>query len=160
MENLLKRIWKIFRDMVYLIIRKIFPQSISDKKIESMLQFVKFGIVGVSNTVVHYVIYLICTLLGIHYIVSNFCAFTISVLNSFYWNNRYVFKEDGQRSWIRVLIKTYISYGITGLILNSALLYIEVDICKMNEFLAPIFNLIITIPLNFIINKFWAYKEK
>lgn len=129
---------------------------------KALIQFIKFSLVGLSNTIVHYLVYLICTFLGLHYMFANFCAFTISVLNSFYWNNKYVFKEQntGQRYWVQVLVKTYIAYGITGLLLSSILLYVEIDLCDINELIAPILNLCITTPLNFIINKFWAYREK
>lgn len=147
---------------VHFIINQILHLSLNDEKIYTLIQFIKFGIVGISNTFVHYIIYLLCAIIGINYILANFIAFSISVINSFYWNNKYVFKlkSDGECKWLSVLIKTYISYAITGLLLNSILLYIEIDIWGINEFVAPIINMIVTIPLNFIINKFWAYKSK
>jgi len=87
-------------------------------------------------------------------------AFILSVLWSFYWNNKMVFvKEEGQqRNLWKALIKTYISYSFTGLFLNSALLVLWVDVLHISEFVAPIVNLLISVPLNFIINKFWAFK--
>lgn len=142
-------------------LEKILHLSWRDERIELIFQFIKFGVVGVSNTAVHYLIYLMCSLIGLHYMLANFFAFTVSVLNSFYWNNRYVFVEkEKTRFWPWVLLKTYVAYGITGLLLNSVLLYIEVDVWNMNELFAPILNLLITIPLNFMINKFWAYRGR
>jgi len=68
-------------------------------------------------------------------------------------------KEEGQqRNLWKALIKTYISYSFTGLFLNSALLVLWVDVLHISEFVAPIVNLLISVPLNFIINKFWAFK--
>jgi putative flippase GtrA len=98
---------------------------------------------------------------GYDYLVAQLVAFLLSVLWSFYWNNKFVFaqKEGGQRSVIRTLIKTYISYSFTGLFLNTILLYLWVDVLNISEFVAPLINLIISVPLNFLINKFWAFKS-
>lgn len=161
MKRFLNLLCHYFEKIFYFVIENMLHLSWNDKRMQSVFQFIKFGLVGVSNTVVHYLIYLICSLIGFHYILANFLAFTVSVLNSFYWNSRYVFTEE-EKTRFRplVLLKTYIAYGITGLLLNSILLYIEIEIWNMNELLAPILNLLITIPLNFVINKFWAYKKR
>lgn len=47
----------------------------------------------------------------------------------------------------------------TGLVLNNILLIVWVDIFKLNEALGPLINLLITIPLNFLLNKYWAYRS-
>lgn len=164
--------------------------------IATVLQFIKFGIVGLSNTAVSFIVntvslYLFYKIGGIpednkiSYWTSMLLAFAISVLNAFYWSNRFVFKnkEGEQRVWWKVLIKTYISYAGTGLFLSAFLLWIWndvvhvgnylgwlADICgriginitgdRLVSYVAQFLNMIITIPLNFIINKFWAYKGK
>jgi putative flippase GtrA len=30
----------------------------------------------------------------------------------------------------------------------------------INKYIAPIINLVIAVPINFVMNKFWAYKQK
>ena len=125
-------------------------------------QFVKFGIVGASNTLIAYVIYSICVYIGIHYLIANFIGFFISVLNAYYWSDRFVFKkrEGESRSTIWTLAKTYVAYGSTGLLLASILLYLYVDKLQISEYIAQLLVLVITIPLNFVINKFWSFKTK
>lgn len=133
----------------------------NDKKnwIQSLLQFIKFGIIGVSNTLISYVVYVAGVWLGLHYLLASVFGFVISVLNSFYWNNKYVFKKEGkERNLFHTLIKTFLSYGFTGLILANLLLYLWVDVFQISEYLGPIINLMITVPLNFILNKFWAFR--
>lgn len=146
--------------IISFVIRKMLHIPLTDEKMQILLQFVQFGLVGISNTVLHYLIYLVCTFIGLQYMLANFIAFTISVANSFYWNNKYVFKNEARvkRSLFFTFVKTYISYGMTGILLNSALLYVEIDIWGINKLVAPIINLLITIPLNFAVNKFWAFK--
>lgn len=134
-----------------------------------MIQFMKFGLVGVSNTVISYVTYVFFLFLfeskqwflKSDYLIAQMAGFIISVLWSFYWNNKYVFKtEEGEcRFWIRALVKTYISYAFTGLFLNSILSFIWVEMLGISKMIAPIINLVVSVPLNFLINKFWAFRN-
>ncbi len=129
---------------------------------QNLWQFIKFGIVGVSNTLIHYFTYLICISLGMHYILASSIGFVISVTNSYIWNNKYVFKqEEGtKRVWWKAYMKTFLSYAATGLILENVLLVVWIDMLGINKTIAPLVTLLITIPLNFLMNKFWAYKDK
>lgn len=68
--------------------------------------------------------------------------------------------EEGQnRNLFKALLKTYVSYSFTGLFLNSIFLILWVQIVGISEFIAAIINLLISVPLNFIINKFWAFRS-
>lgn len=120
-------------------------------------QFIKFGIVGVSNTLLSLAIYYILVFINVNYLIANIIAFIISVLNAYYWNNKYVFKSNNN-STFKKLIKVYLSYGIT-FVLGTVLLYVMVDYMHISKYIAPIINLIITIPLNFLLNKLWAFKK-
>lgn len=154
------------------------------------IQFIKFGLVGVSNTVISGVIYFVLNtviLPGV-WIVASVVSWIISVLWAFFMQNIFVFKEDENkehRVWWQTLIKTYMTYAFTGLIMNNILLFLWVnviDIAQYSGWLIDFFarihigflgepatfssnmgwflNMIISIPLNFIINKFWAYRQK
>lgn len=152
------------------IIGRVTKKEISNTTEAALMQFIKFGIVGLSNTLISYVIYAVSLLLfqrfaifGTNaYLVSQVLAFVISVAWSFYWNNKYVFtqNEGETRSIWRALLKTYISYSFTGLFLNTLLLILWVQMLHISEFIAPIINLLVSVPLNFIINKFWAFRSK
>lgn len=122
-------------------------------------QFIKFGLVGVSNTLISLGIYYLFVYFDKKlYLVGSIVGFVISVLNSFYWNNRFVFKTEGQGEWLKKLIKTYVSYGGTTL-LSTILLYLEVEKLRINEDVAPLINLAITVPLNYFVNKLWAFRK-
>lgn len=129
---------------------------------DQIIQFIKFGIVGASNTIISYVVYLVLVKLGVYYLLASVLSFVVGVLNSFFWNNKYVFTadDDTDRNWLSALVKTFMSYAGTGLILSNILLYIWVDLVHIPEWLAPLINLVITVPLNYIVMKFWAFKDK
>lgn len=133
---------------------------ITDKKGFDLFQFIKFGLVGVSNTAISLGIYYLFLVIDKKlYLIGSIVGFIVSVLNSFYWNNKYVFKTQGQSGLLKRLLKTYLSYG-GSTVLSTILLYLEVEHFGVSENIAPIINLIITVPLNYIVNKFWAFKKK
>ena len=130
--------------------------------IRLLTQFIKFGIVGLSNTIISYGVYAGLTYVGVPYVLASVIGFVVSVLNSFFWNNRYVFKKnDGeQRNPWWTLAKTFLAYAGTGLILSNILLVLFVEKMDISKYLAPILSLVVTIPLNFVINKFWSFRTK
>lgn len=147
---------------------KIIKKDLTDKKRQTFKEFLQFGLVGVSNTIISYLLYVVTLLLvsksGVKfdYIIANIVSWLLSVLWSFYWNNKFVFKkEEGEKRNIwAALIKTYVSYGFTGLILNNILSVLWVSVLHISKMLAPIINLVISIPINFFMNKLWAFGKK
>lgn len=156
-------------------------------KLAMLWQFIKFGMVGIVNTVLSYLIYNFCYYVfhsGVH--IANITGFVITVFIAFLLQSRFVFKQDEnaeKRVWWKVLIKTYISYSFTGLFLTELLLVLWLNVIDLGRYLggigewlsgfglnlrqedlaaslAPLLNMLVTIPLNFIINKFWAYRQK
>jgi len=126
----------------------------------NIVQFFKFGVVGLSNTAISYLIYAVLVYIGMHYLAAGVIAFVLSVLNSFFWNHKFVFKDetDGKRDIIRALIRTYASYAFSGLVVSNILLYIFIEFVGVSKYIAPFFGLLITVPLNYILNKWWAFK--
>ena len=121
----------------------------------NFIQFIKFGIVGLSNTFIGLGIYYLLLWIGANYLICNAVSWVISVFNAFYWNNKYVFKNEN--TWFNALIRTYISYGVSFLV-STVLLYVFVEWCGISKVLAPVVCLVVTIPLNFLLNKFWTFK--
>jgi putative flippase GtrA len=160
--------------------------GVNNKTKSTFVQFIKFGLVGVSNTVVSYVIYAITYAITKNYVAGNVVSWLISVLNAYLWQNIFVFKQDQNREkrvWWKVLLKTYAAYAFTGLFLNNLVSWLLIDVIGIARYCgglvallaehgmvmsnddcagyaAPFFNLLMAIPINFAINKFWAYKQK
>ena len=124
-------------------------------KSSDVIQFIKFGIVGLSNTAIGLGSYYLFLWLGWHYMLANVMSWIISVFNAFYWNSKYVFYASS--SWLRALFRTYLSYGLS-FVIGAIVLYALVEWGGVSDVIAPLLVLIITIPLNFVLNKFWAFK--
>ena len=157
---------------------------IKSEKVQSLIQFVKFCIVGVSNTAISYGIDILCyyiifansnfsfiinvltafgvtaTSKAVKTVIASILAFIISVTNSYFWNNRFVFKSGSKtfKDHCKIYCKTFLCYGITGLIISPIIKVILTNL-GIAYALSSFASLIITIPLNFLLNKFWAFKR-
>ncbi len=122
-------------------------------------QFIKFGAVGISNTLISLAVYYLFIWISPKlYLPGQIAGFLVSVLNAYYWNNRYVFRTGKKWSW-RDLFRSYVAYGGTAL-LSAALSVLEVEILHWSEWIVPIINLCITVPANFLTHKLWVYRKK
>ena len=120
---------------------------------KNVLQFLKFLVVGILNTIIFLVVYYLLLNLGVNYIVSNISGFLVSILNAYFLNSKYVFLKNNNA---KNFLKVFMVYGTTT-ILSTFLLYLMVDIIKISDKIAPLINLCITTPTNFYLNKFWAF---
>lgn len=174
MEKIDRFIW-LMTGWFFKLIRK----DLKEEQKKSWIQFVKFCIVGVTNTLIAYLINVgvlaalkntalstQVTWGGLTFspdvVIGNTVAFILSVLWSFYWNNKYVFslEEGHKRNLFLSLLKTYASYSVTGIFLTFVLSWLWVDVLGISKFIAPIINLFISVPVNFLLNKLWAFKSK
>ena len=150
-----------------------------------LAQFVRFGLVGASSTVIQYGTEMLCyyvllknvefpfltALLGrlgvtasgeqIRVVVSTGIAFVCSVTNSYYWNNRFVFGTGKKtvRQHVGTFFRSVSVYAVTGLIIAPGLKLVLGN-AGWPFWLASLSTLVVTIPLNFLLNKFWAFGQK
>lgn len=147
-------------------------------------QFMRFILVGVSNTIVSEGVYAALVYFKVHYLPASFIGFSLSVLNAYYWSSKYVFKEDAEkRVWWKVLAKTYLAY-LWGYLVSAGLLVFWIDVVRIEGWMEPLgkwfaerglrrfdarfcadiaaagMNLLITTPMNFLVNKYWAYGQR
>lgn len=138
----------------------------SEKSKHTLIQFVKFGIVGATNTAVSYsvnilVIYLLSkTGVSWDYIAGNIAGFIAGTIWSFIWNDRFVFKNrSSDENKGKILAKTFLIYGFTIILVSNILSYVWINVFGISKYIAPIINLCISVPLNFVLNKYWAFKD-
>lgn len=172
-KNIGMVLWNVILTIAHVVLTvlyKIIGKELTDEAFEAWVQFIKFGMVGVLNTVLSYIIteggyFLLRNPLGSETLalqVSQTAAFIITVFISYLINSTLVFKKENgkERNPWKTLIKTYIAYSFTGVFLNNVLLYIEVELLHISPLIAPVINLIVDVPVNFFMNKLWAYKSE
>ena len=127
-------------------------------KIKSFFgQFIKFGIVGVINTLSSWVFYYSLLFLGVHYIIATTVAYILSSIIGFILNKVWVFKSKNKVS--SSLFKYIVTYG-SSYLLNVGVMYLLVDIIGISDKIAPLLVLFVTVPYNYIFSKLWVFKKK
>lgn len=119
------------------------------------IQFIKFGLVGVSNTIVSGLIYFLFNQVffpGI-WLLASIVSWVISVFWAFMLQNVFVFKEDQNaehRVWWKTLLKTYTAYAFTGLFLSNILLFLWVNVIDIAQYCEPIIAFFARIHIGFL----------
>ena len=139
---------------------KLVGKKLTDETWNVCEQFIKFLLVGCSNTVVVLVVYYIVVWIAgtKYYLLGQTIGYGVGILNSFFWNSRFVF-SDARESQGKAFIKMCACYGITYLI-QMGLMYVFLEWLSMSEWLAPVITIIITTPINFVLNKLLAFKSR
>lgn len=141
--------------------------SFLDAKIPFWRQFVKFGIVGVSNTAIGWGVYYLLVLLfdlryGVGLQIANFVSFLVSVAWAYLWNYVWVFKKEAgaqsDRAKKTAPFKFYSAY-LFSYIVSALLLSLWVDVLHLDRLIAPVLNLFVTVPLNFLLSKLWIFRK-
>ena len=124
---------------------------------DDIFRFIKFGLVGVLNTLINWILFILLNSFGTYYIISNVIAYSISTLNSYLWNSKWVFKYSGDN--VKETSVKFIVLNIIGLTLNTIILYLLVDIVGLNKLIALVITTGIVMILNYFINKLWVFKK-
>jgi putative flippase GtrA len=120
------------------------------------VQFVKFGIVGVSNTLITFAVYtLLLKGFGVWYLAASAIGFVVGAVNGFLWNRRWTFRGHVGDAM------TPVRWGIVqgcGLGLNLGLLYLLVHDAGLDELLGQAFATVVVTVLTFIANRAWTFR--
>jgi len=136
---------------------KIFHINSKDDFIAFVRQTVKYGFVGLFGMLVSFSIYyFIIWIDKDFYIFAYTVCFIVGVLISYFLHNRYVFKKT-EKGHKKPLMKAYMTYGTTYLF-SIAAIYVMVECFNIAREIAPLFNLFITVPVNYLLTRFWTFK--
>lgn len=149
------------------------------QKSDNIKQVIRFGVVGVINTLVDYgVFYFLISLVNLHKGPAQVFATAVAMCGSFLLNRHWTFHCDGKGnikeitkfivtnivSMLTVIVFTYLFYDmlhaerVVNAILSSRNISFvlqddnAVMFCKL---LASVFSIVV----NFIGNKFWVFKD-
>lgn len=127
-------------------------------------QYAKFGLVGLTATAVHISVFtLLIELLNIRPIIANVAAFSIAVFVSYWGNFYWTFKapidmEMGYRRYPSNSLAKFVVVAVTGLLLNSLIVYLTVDLLSLPYGYAIILMVSIVPVIVFALNKLWAFR--
>ena len=137
--------------------RKTHTEELRNKILVQGIELVKYGLVSVGGAVVSIGVYLgIVAINKRLYMWAYAVGFVIGVLLVYALNNRFVFKKT-QKGHAKPIAKAYIA-NTTVFMIGWLSLWLLVEKLGVSETLAPLWNLCLTAPLNFLLNKFWTFR--
>jgi putative flippase GtrA len=135
--------------------------SVRDRHVQRLnlkliLQLLKFGIVGVSNTLIAFAVYtVLLKVFGVWYIAASGIGFAVGAVNGFLLNRRWTFREHVGDAL------TPVRWGIVqscGLGFNLGLVYLFVHDLGMDKLVGQIPATAIVVLLTFFANRAWTFR--
>lgn len=123
-----------------------------------LVQIIKFVIVGGIATIIDYIIFfLLHDLLKVPTLPSNITSFSVSVIYNYIASVKWVFdvKEDDPKKQFIV----FIVLSIIGLLINTAIVYVTIDILKWWSMICKVIATAIVMVFNFITRKVFLEKK-
>lgn len=119
-------------------------------------QFVKYAVVGGSNTAVDFLVYTTIVLLGGWYVAAKVVAAGAGMLNGYVHNRRWTFRAGAFR--LRTLLR-YAFVAVAGLALNLGLLVLLVEALHVHKILAQALVLPFVACVTFVANRRWTFRH-
>jgi putative flippase GtrA len=131
-------------------------RHISALNLKLVVQFLQFGIVGVSNTLIAFAVYtVLLKVFGVWYVAASGIGFAVGAVNGFLLNRRWTFREhvgDALTPVRWAIVQT------CGLGLNLGLVYLFVHDLGMDELVGQIPTTAIVTVLTFAVNRSWTFR--
>ena len=122
-------------------------------------QFIKFNIVGISNTAVDFVVYFLLTnIAGFNYILAQTCSYTTGIINSYIWNTVWTFRKEKRRTareFILFIVVNLFSYGVSVGVLALCKDVLHIPYELINKVAASFFSAVV----NFAGNKLFVFNK-
>ncbi|MEG1874057.1 MAG: GtrA family protein [Angelakisella sp.] len=123
-----------------------------------LLKAGRFAIVGVANTLLDMGVFaLLAQLLGWNVYLSQVVSYSVGTLNSYIWNRSWTFGSS-QRFWSPALVK-FLLLSVAMLLLSTGLLWLFYDQLGLHKLVAKGASVIITMVVNFVINRLWVFRS-
>lgn len=150
---------------------------------DNISKFVKFGFVILLSLAINLGVLHLCNYLTINTLISKIISFIVTTLHCFAWNYFFVFEDDMKEVWWLALIKTFVVFILTFVLLNTSLNWVWANIFHITTVelggsifitdsgetiqsggqlvdLSPMLNLSILTIVSFIACDKWAYKAR
>ncbi len=125
---------------------------------KTLTEIIKYGIVGISNTVVTaVVIWVLLKGLGCSDVISNIIGYVAGVVNSFIWNKRWTFQSKD--SWEKSAVRFGIAFGICYLFQLVFLMYLN-RVLPIDPYYNQLIAMVFYTALNFLFNKYYAFRKE
>ncbi len=124
---------------------------------ENFYQLLRFGLVGVMNTLVDFGVYQLLVWLGLHYALAQCLSYSCGLLNSYFFNSRWTFRREKnytKREFLRFLLVNLCSLALSVLLLRLCYEALGIESNLIAKGIVTVFVMLV----NFIANKLFVFK--
>jgi putative flippase GtrA len=115
---------------------------------------VKYGIVGVINVAIDFLLYAVLVSLGVWYAAAKTLSLVVATLFGYTFNRLWTFRAGRHKP---VLLGKYVTAQVVCLVVNLALLTLLVHPLHQDEITAQAIALPFVAALSFLVNRLWTF---
>ncbi|MGC5771891.1 GtrA family protein [Paenibacillus pabuli] len=122
-----------------------------------LVTILKFGIVGVLNTVVDAMVFTLLAAAGTTALIAQVISYSCGVMNSYWWNGRWTFQNAG-RQGKKTEIMRFVITNLVVLALSSLILYICNSTLGWSIVISKILATLSGMVINYIASRYWVFR--
>ena len=123
-------------------------------------EIINYLIAGFLTVIVSVLTYALFTKgLNMHYITSNIFSWIVAVLFAYYVNSKFVFVSSTIKKEKISEIINFFKYRILSLLIETIIIYLLVDLIRLDDMISKLIVQVIVIILNYIFSKFLIFKK-
>lgn len=126
-------------------------------KNQTLIEFLKFSIVGAINTMVDFGVFSLLLSNGCPILLSQIISYGCGMLNSFIMNRSWTFKENKRNEYSEPL--KYVVANVATLVIVSVLILLFINLVHLPVLLAKVLCTGIGMIVNFMSSKFWVFQR-
>ncbi len=119
-----------------------------------LLQWLRFVVVGATNTVLSWCVYAVLERVGVHYLLASGLAFVLGALNSYVLNRRWTFHSRRRRA---PEAARFVVIQCIGLGIDVALLYVLTQDAGVHHLIAQALVFPVASVVTFGLSRQWAF---
>jgi putative flippase GtrA len=119
-----------------------------------LVQWLRFAVVGGSNTLLSWVAFAVLERSGLHYLLASALAFAAGAINSYVLNRRWTFASEGR--WVPELARFAVVQA-AGLGIDVVALFVLVDGAAIPHLLAQALVFPLASVATFVLSRRWAF---
>ena len=125
--------------------------------INRLVILIKFGIVGVFNTAVDALVFIMLATLGTPALITQVISYSCGVVNSYWWNGRWTFRDARRQGPNNELLRFVIT-NLIVLALSSLILFLSNHILGWNLVISKAAATLLGMILNYIASRYWVFR--
>jgi len=117
-----------------------------------------YGVIGAFSAGLDFALFnFLVRIAGVQYILANSTSVVAGIVTSFILNRNYNFrvKDNTHRRFA-----LFLTIGLCGMLLSNLILYLCVDIIKIDSIAAKVLSIVVVALLQFLANKFITFKPE